>query len=188
MVDMRLLNNGDVKALAKFFKGLSDDTLYFMNRYGLKIENPDELAEKQVNLPVENEAGFIVENEKEILGYSWLSFFPGNEKKKHVCSLGIVVSDKYQGKGYSKLLMDYMIEYAKGIGMKKIWLSVYPDNEIAFRLYKKSYGFEIEGVFMYEERINGKMENVISMALFLDDKLKNTKKERRDLIAKLEVL
>lgn len=53
----------------------------------------------------------------------------------------IVVSKEYQGKGYSKILMDYMINLAKENYVETILLEVNSINNKAINLYLK-YGFK----------------------------------------------
>ena len=47
-------------------------------------------------------------------------------------------------------------------------------------------GFEIEGIFMYDEYFEGKPRHVVSMALFLSDDCKNSKTERKKFIKQIE--
>lgn len=61
--------------------------------------------------------------------------------------LGIVVKDKYQGKGLSKIIMDALLHKAKEKGIENIQLAVDNDNKKAISLYKK-YGF----IFLKEEK------------------------------------
>lgn len=184
MATVRFLNRDDTCKLEKFFSSLSASTLKKWNRFGFEItcEKAKVLAEKCCQASIDSEIGFVCEeNSGEIVGYSYLRFFPEKISKKYVASLGIVVSDNYQGKGYGKLLMEYMHDYAKRKGLKKIWLATYYDNSSALKLYKKM-GYEIEGVFMYDEIIDGKWTHVISMAYFLDPDFKDTKAKRNEII------
>lgn len=54
--------------------------------------------------------------------------------------LGIAVIDEMKGKGFGKVLMEYLIEFAKENKIKKIRLSVDQNNLLAIILYKK-FGF-----------------------------------------------
>ena len=58
-----------------------------------------------------------------------------------------------------------MISTAWKQGFKKIWLTTYFDNKSAFEIYQK-LGFIVEGIFINEEKLNGKYRHVISMGLF----------------------
>jgi ribosomal protein S18 acetylase RimI-like enzyme len=132
--------------------------------------------------PTEQEKGFLaVDKQGQVMGYGFLRYFPEKKEKRYTTSLGIVVSDKFQGQGVGKALMDYMIGEAKKQNMKKIWLGVYSDNEKAIEFYKK-FGFEIEGVFMYDEYFDNHPRHVVSMALFLDENIKDTKELRKQFM------
>ena len=85
--------------------------------------------------------------------------------KSHVCTYGIVIGDKWQGQGYGLKICDHMIKIAWKKGFEKIWLTTYFENMAAFTIYKK-LGFEVEGIFLNEEKLDGKNRHVISMGLF----------------------
>ena len=58
--------------------------------------------------------------------------------------MNIVIKKIYRGKGLSKILLEYIINYCKENNIKKINLEVSSKNIIAINLYKK-YGFEEVG-------------------------------------------
>lgn len=69
----------------------------------------------------------------------------GPDRRRHVGSIGMAVHDDYQGQGVGTALMDAVIELAeRWMGLTRIELTVYADNERAIGLYRK-FGFEIEG-------------------------------------------
>lgn len=86
---------------------------------------------------------------------------------------GIIVEKSYSGQGIaykaSQLLFNYVFTNLK---INKIYLLVFSENERAKKLYEK-LGFEQEGYFKKEVFKNGKFQNVIRMALFRDEWLKN---------------
>jgi len=84
-----------------------------------------------------------------------------------IVTFGLVVADNYQGKGYGKLLLDFMIHWAKERNITKIWGSVFYDNEHAIKLYK-DVGFVCEGCFL-NEVVEGsdKFRHLYSIALYL---------------------
>ncbi len=53
----------------------------------------------------------------------------------------IAIHENYRGKGYGKLLLQFLIECGKVFKSEKIFLEVKEDNLIAQKLYKK-YGFK----------------------------------------------
>lgn len=52
----------------------------------------------------------------------------------------IAISKEYQGKGYSKLLMNYFVDLCKQSNCNTIFLEVNSINNVAINLYQK-YGF-----------------------------------------------
>ena len=186
MTAIRALQKEDQSKLAEFFKNLSAVSLRMMNRFGedLDEEKSVEIAREQVEKDEREELGFVAEAEGQITGYGFLRFFPGKPQKKTTCSLGVIVSDDFQGQGLGMKLMDAMIEKAKALGMKKIWLGTYTSNDKALGLYRK-LGFQLEGVFMADEFFEGKPFHTVSMALFLDGSGEAVKRERQEIIERL---
>ena len=180
---IRELKQTDKKELKEFFLGLSKEYIYHWNRFG-DVRNEkvaERVANEQVNKPLKQEKGFVAVSDREkIMGYSFLSFFQEKKQKRYTTSLGIVVGDRLQGKGIGSALPAYMLKSAKKGKMKKIWLGVYSDNKGAIKLYQK-FGFEIEGIFMYDEYFDNKPRHIVSMALFLGKNFKNIKSSREKL-------
>lgn len=78
-------------------------------------------------------------NNDEIIGYAHLD----KENEENIW-FGVCVLDKYQGKGYGKILIEKVLKEAKAKEIKKIKLSVDEQNSKAYLMYKK-YGFEVLG-------------------------------------------
>lgn len=68
-------------------------------------------------------------------------------RKNKTLTLGIVVTDEYQGRGYGGLVCEEMLRWAWRHKYQKVWLGTYEDNTAALKLYKR-LGFELEGVFV----------------------------------------
>jgi putative acetyltransferase len=75
----------------------------------------------------------------------------GNRPRtRHVASLGMFVHDAYQGRGIGTRLMEALINAADHwLGLVRVELEVYPDNNRAVRLYER-FGFQAEG----QKRLN----------------------------------
>ena len=69
-----------------------------------------------------------------------IGFLHINHMYEHCEIVNINILDSYQGKGYSKLLMDELIKYKDENHTENITLEVNKENTIAINLYK-SYGF-----------------------------------------------
>ena len=78
---------------------------------------------------------FVLLDDKEIRGFLECSIIsPESELYE------IAIEESSQGKGYSKVLMDYYFDFAKNRGCGTIFLEVNNINMKAISLYKK-YGF-----------------------------------------------
>jgi GNAT superfamily N-acetyltransferase len=71
----------------------------------------------------------LIDTNNDILGYGHLDY-------DEVLWLGICICDKHIGKGYSKIIMEYLLNYTTD----KIYLTVNNTNIPAIKLYEK-YGF-----------------------------------------------
>ena len=70
----------------------------------------------------------------------------GEYHRSHVGKVGMMVHQDYQGMGIGKALMEALLELTDNwLGLSRLQLEVYPDNERAIGLYEK-YGFRQEGV------------------------------------------
>lgn len=90
---------------------------------------------------------FILFQVNKIIGF--LNIFEIYDKIEIV---NINIKDEYQGKGYSKLLMDKLITYSKNHNIKNITLEVNSNNSIAINLYKK---YEFKDVAIRKKYYNG---------------------------------
>ena len=72
----------------------------------------------------------------EVIGYASLRFV---DREGDVNT--IAVAKEYQGKGFGKQLLDWMLETAKLNGVKELFLDVRADNQAAISLYQKE-GFD----------------------------------------------
>ena len=74
----------------------------------------------------------------------------------------------WRGRGVGGLLLDALIEAARGMGAHKAELQVWPHNEPALRLYL-SRGFAVEGrIRAHYRRASGQVWDAILMGLGLD--------------------
>lgn len=84
---------------------------------------------------------FVLETDDRIGGFAVFDRTLGTEAELHI----IAVDPDLRGNGFSKLLMDAMVESATKNGIERIMLEVRASNEVAILLYAK-YGFEKVGL------------------------------------------
>jgi L-phenylalanine/L-methionine N-acetyltransferase len=87
----------------------------------------------------------VAERGGEIVGSAGMHPAGASPRRRHVMVLGISVRADAQGQGVGSALMQAMCDYAdRWIGLLRLELSVYVDNERAIALYRR-FGFEVEG-------------------------------------------
>jgi putative acetyltransferase len=65
-------------------------------------------------------------------------------RRRHVAGLGLSVAAEWQGRGIGSELMRRLLDWADNwVGVLRIELGVYTDNERAIALYRK-FGFQLE--------------------------------------------
>jgi L-phenylalanine/L-methionine N-acetyltransferase len=87
-------------------------------------------------------------------------------RRRHVMGLGISVAQAAQRQGVGSALMTALCDYADHwLNTLRIELTVYTDNEVALRLYRR-FDFEIEGTFKGYAMRDGRYVDAHAMARF----------------------
>ncbi len=81
----------------------------------------------------------------------------------HVADLGLMVAKTHRRLGIGRALLEQAVEWARGVGVTKLELHVFPHNEPAIRLYER-FGFEREGFRRGHFRNGGQLIDAILMA------------------------
>jgi RimJ/RimL family protein N-acetyltransferase len=81
----------------------------------------------------------------------------------HVADLGLMVAADARRQGVGWALLEAAVEWARGAGIRKLELHVFPWNEPAIRLYEK-FGFEREGLRKRHYQRAGEDVDAILMA------------------------
>jgi len=153
-------------AFEVFLSKLDGQTTYDYTHFGYMIENPAKTADMVLSdIATGRTIGYVILDKKRILGFGHLDFFARREKR-HVVKLGIVLHQNCQDRGLGSKLLSFMIADATKMGIEKIWLATYADNQRALELYLGK-GFVVEGLFRKEEKVRRRYRDIISMALFL---------------------
>jgi putative acetyltransferase len=100
-------------------------------------------AEQKLANPPEGFRSIVAEIDGKMVGQVGLSV--GRGRLRHSASLGMMVHDDYTGRGIGSALLAAAIDLAENwLGLTRLELEVYVDNEVAIHLYEK-HGFMIEG-------------------------------------------
>ena len=87
----------------------------------------------------------LAERDGAIVGAAGLMAPGTHARRRHAMGLGISVAPPAQGQGVGTALMAALCDYAdRWAGVLRIELTVYTDNAVAIRLYRK-FDFELEG-------------------------------------------
>lgn len=84
----------------------------------------------------------------------------------HVGEIAIVVANDQRGSGFGRTLMEMAIAWCRAVGLTKLSLQVFTDNERAIALYR-ALGFVEEGVAHGEVRMPSGDRDLLLMALTL---------------------
>jgi putative acetyltransferase len=85
----------------------------------------------------------------------------------HVATLGIAVAADLRRQGIGSALLAECLRWARGAGVHKVMLSVFPHNEQAIGLYRK-FGFVQEGRLVAYSRRAGGYQDELLMSVWLD--------------------
>lgn len=126
-IDLQIASTVDIPKIIQIEKSVSGDKTYS----AMLTEEEWFEAFKKVKI-------FLVKNGDEIIGeISYEIKSPDN-----VYIDGLVIKPEFQGKGFSRKVMDKIMNELKDF--KRIDLVTHPENIRAIQLYK-SFGFKIEG-------------------------------------------
>ena len=106
----------------------------------------------------------VAERDGALVGAGGLLAAGPHVRRCHVMGLGISVAPHAQRQGVGSALMAALCDYAdRWAGVLRIELTVYIDNAVAQRLYRR-FGFEVEGTFRGYALRDGGYVDALSMA------------------------
>ena len=124
-----------------------------------------------------NHAQYVAEVDGQLVG--WADVSPGErDSTRHMGRIGMGIIDGFRGRGIGRRLLEAVIEHCWRVGLVRIELEVFVDNEPAIALYKK-LGFQYEGRLRKARLIDGEYRDVFHMAL-LNDSIADGKTESVD--------
>jgi L-phenylalanine/L-methionine N-acetyltransferase len=115
--------------------------------------------------PGRDEANLVAVSHGEVIGHVHVQR-EEHPVTRHVATLGIAVRADWRGRGAGSALLAAAISWAGSVGVEKLVLSVYPDNEAALALYRK-FGFVQEGRLSRQSRKSYGYEDEILMARWI---------------------
>lgn len=153
---------GQMAQFKTYISGESDFLSFGENEIEIAAETERKIIQSEN--ATDNSVIIIALIDGEVAGF--ITFKGGAKiRKRHAGEMGISVRKKYWGLGIASLLLEVLIEWAKGTQIiRKIDLLTRADNEKAIRLYEK-YGFKKEGILTRDLCINGVFYDSVSMGL-----------------------
>lgn len=109
---------------------------------------------------------WVIEFEKEIVGWASLNKFSSSVMHKFNTLLSIYITKAYRRKGFGKQLMRSLIKEGKKRGFHKIVLMVFTTNAPAIGLYDQ-VGFRRVGIFQEHRFIDGVWNDTLIMERIL---------------------
>ena len=101
--------------------------------------------------------------EARVVGCASLTI-PSRIRQRHSALIGIMVDERWHGRGVGRALMGSLVDLADNwLGLVRLELDVFADNERALRLYR-SMGFVHEGTKAKATMRSGKYEDLAIMA------------------------
>jgi RimJ/RimL family protein N-acetyltransferase len=88
-------------------------------------------------------AVFVAEAEEGLVGRLSVARDP-HPASSHVADLGLMVAASHRRRGIGRALLERTVEWARGVGISKLELHVFPHNAAAIALYEQ-FGFVREG-------------------------------------------
>ena len=88
-------------------------------------------------------AVFVADDDGALVGRLSIGRDP-HPSSRHVADLGVMVAKSHRRRGIGWALLEAAAEWARGTGIRKLELHVFPHNEGAIALYER-FGFRREG-------------------------------------------
>lgn len=86
-------------------------------------------------------------NDGIMVGFAMYGVYFGEEEGGRIWLDRYLIDERYQGQGLGNLILEALIQYlGERYEQRAIYLSVYDDNEVAVKMYKK-FGFNFNGEF-----------------------------------------
>ena len=127
----------------------------------LPFQSLDEV-ERRLAEPAPDAYRLVAEVEGRVVGLLTLHVKRG--RAAHSAGIGMMVHDAFQGRGVGTALLTAAVDLAeRWLGLHRLELEVYPDNEPALRLYRR-FGFEVEGTKRRYALRDGAWMDALAMA------------------------
>ena len=142
-VDVRRAQPGDASALVELASAVGGEPEGWLISGATWRSAVDERRYLRAVRRHPDAAVFVAELDGEVAGRLSLGRDP-HPASRHVADLGLMVAADARRQGVGRALLEAAVEWARGAGIRKLELHVFPWNEAAIALYD-AFGFEREG-------------------------------------------
>jgi L-amino acid N-acyltransferase YncA len=146
----------DARAMAEIFAAVAEE------RDGIATEPPVDIGERAARFARSMDGSIVAEADGRIIGMIHV------EASRHgFGEFGMLVAAGWRGRGVGSALVWAAVDWARGHGLHKLCLEVFPHNTAAIAMYR-SCGFAEEGrrVKQYR-RASGELWDAVVMGLLL---------------------
>ena len=144
MIRIRLAEPTDAEQLVELAQGVGRES----GDYLLTTDTWRGVTEERRYVKAVRRSGdaavFVVDDGSRIVGRLSLARDP-HPASRHVADLGLMVAAGHRRRGIGRALLEQAVRWARGSGVRKLELHVFPWNEPALQLYD-AFGFEREGL------------------------------------------
>jgi phosphinothricin acetyltransferase len=159
---IRRADAADSPAIARIYnEGILDRLATLETELRSPNERRKWLAGKSARHPV-----FVVEHRGEVVAWASLNVFNPRRCYDHVADFSIYVARDWRGRHVGRLLLDHLVEVARGIGFHKLVLAALLDNAAGMGLYARA-GFIRVGVYREHGELDGKWIDIVIMEKLL---------------------
>lgn len=110
---------------------------------------------------------WVLENESEIVAYGGLFRYNPRSGYRYTVENTVYVHEDHQGKGYGRMMLEYVLAQAKTLGHKYVQAKIFSHNEASLKLHR-SLGFVQDGFQHNIAILDGKWVHCALLALHLD--------------------
>jgi RimJ/RimL family protein N-acetyltransferase len=144
-VIVRPADPGDAEALVRLAESVSAEPAgWLISAEGEWRSVGDERRYLKAVRRYPHAAVFVAEQDGKVVGRLSLAR-DTHPASAHVADLGLMVAADTRRQGVGRALLDAAVEWARGAGVRKLELHVFPWNEPAIKLYE-TFGFAREGL------------------------------------------
>lgn len=163
-MNLRKANINDISQITRIYNEGIEDRIATLET---RLRTDEEMLE-WLTTRAEKYSVMVVENfDGQVIGWASINSFNSRCAYSGVADISVYIQRDLRGKGFGRLLLEFLIQVAKENGFHKLVLSTFDFNEAGKNLYK-ALGFREVGTYMEQGMLDGKFINIIVMEKILE--------------------